>query len=59
MSDAKTSNIRQETHGVKESYTNIDEDLKNANKVNGSNSNTCTNTLMSSLLLCQGSTHNN
>ena len=27
MSDAKTSNTKQETHGVKESCTNTDEDL--------------------------------
>ena len=28
MSDAKTSNTKQETHGAKESCTNTDEDLK-------------------------------
>ena len=35
MSDAKTSNIKQETHWAKKSCTNTDEDLKNANNVNG------------------------
>ena len=28
ISDAKKTNNKQETHGVKESYTNTDEDLK-------------------------------
>ena len=45
MSDAKTSNTKQETHGAKESCTNTDEDFKNANNINGSDSNTNTNTL--------------
>ena len=45
MSDGKTSNAKQETHGAKESCTNTDEDLKNANNVNGSDINTNTNTL--------------
>ena len=45
MSDAKTSNTKQETHGVKKSCTNTNEDLKNANNVNGPNNNTNTNTL--------------
>ena len=50
ISDAKTSNIKQETHGAKESCTNTDEDLKNANNVNGSDSNTNRNTLPSNKL---------
>ena len=45
ISDAKTSNVKQETHGAKESCTNTDEDLKNTDNVNGSDSNTNTNTL--------------
>ena len=45
MSDAKTSNTKQEMHWAKESCRNTDEDLKNANNTNGSNSNTNTNTL--------------
>ena len=28
ISDAKVSNVKQETHGAKESCTNTDEDLK-------------------------------
>ena len=42
---AKTSNIMQESHGAKESCTNMDEGLKNTNNVNGLDSNTNTNTL--------------
>ena len=34
ISDAKTSNVKQETHGAKKNYTNTDEDLKNTNNVN-------------------------
>ena len=45
ISDAKTSNIKQETHGAKKSCTNTDVDLKNTNSVNGLDSNTNTNTL--------------
>ena len=45
MGDAKTSNTKQETHGAKESCINTDEDLKNANNVNGSEGNTNTNIL--------------
>ena len=45
ISDAEKPNTRQETHGAKESCTNTDEDLKNANNINGSKNNTNTNTL--------------
>ena len=45
ISDAKTSNIKQENHGAKENCTNTDEDLKNATNINGLDSNTNTNTL--------------
>ena len=45
ISDANKPNTKQKTHGVKESCTNIDEDLKNATNVNRSNNNTNTNTL--------------
>ena len=44
INDAKISNVKQETHGTKESFTNTDEDLKNANIINGLDSNTNTNT---------------
>ena len=45
ISEAKTSNVMQETHEAKENCTNTDEDFKNTNNVNGSDSNTNTNTL--------------
>ena len=45
ISDAKTSNIKQETHGAKGNCTNTDKDLKNTNNINGSDSNTNTNML--------------
>ena len=45
MSDAKKPSIKQEMHRVKESCTNTDENLKNANNINGSNNNTNTNKL--------------
>ena len=45
ISDTKKPNIKQETHGAKESCTNTEEDLKDANNINGSNINTNTNTL--------------
>ena len=45
ISDAKRSNVKHETHGAKESCTNADEGLKMTNNVNGSDSNTNTNTL--------------
>ena len=38
--DARESDPRQEAHVVKESCTNVDEDLKVANNVNGFSSNT-------------------
>ena len=44
-SDTKMIKIKQETHGAKESCTNMNEGLKNTNNVNGSYSNTNTNTL--------------
>ena len=43
--DTKNPNTKQETHGVKESCTNTDRDLQNANNVKKSNNNTNTNTL--------------
>ena len=42
ISDAKTSNVKQEMHGAKESCTNTDEDLKSTNNGNMSDSNTNT-----------------
>ena len=45
LGDTKKPDIRQETHVVKESCTNMDEDLKIAKKVNRSNNNTSINTL--------------
>ena len=42
ISDAKRSNVKQETHEAKESCTNTDEGLENTNNVNGSNTNTNT-----------------
>ena len=45
ISYAKMLNAKQETHGAKESCTNTDEDLKNTKNINGSDSNTKTNTL--------------
>ena len=45
IGDTNKPNIRQETHVVMESCTNMDEDLKIANNVNGSNNNTSINTL--------------
>ena len=51
MSDTKISNIKQETNGAKESCTNTDENLKNANNVNGSDSNTNINTLTNYFLV--------
>ena len=45
IGDAEKPNTRQETHVAKESCTNTDEDLKNANNINGSKNNTNTNTL--------------
>ena len=45
IGDAKESDIRQEAHVVKESCTNMGEDLKVTNNVNGSSSNTSINTL--------------
>ena len=51
LSDAKTSNIKQETHGAKECCTNTDEGLKNTNNVNGLDSNTNTNTITNYFLL--------
>ena len=41
----KKPNIRQETHVVKESCTNMDEDLKIASNAKGSNNSTSINTL--------------
>ena len=41
----KKTNIRQETHVVKESCTNTDADLKNTSNAKGSNSNTSINIL--------------
>ena len=52
ISDAKTSNVKQETHGANESCTNTDEYLQNANNINGldsnANANTQTNHFLSS-----------
>ena len=45
MSDTKTSNTKQETHGANESCKNHDENLKNTNNVNRSDGNTNTNAL--------------
>ena len=45
ISDAKMSNVKQETHGAKKSCTNTDEDLKNTNNVSRLDNNTNTNTL--------------
>ena len=45
ISDAKMSNVKQETYGTNRSCTNTDKDLKNTNNVNRSDSNTNTNTL--------------
>ena len=45
ISDAKSSNVKQETHGTMESCTNMDKDFKNASNMNGLDSNTNTNTL--------------
>ena len=45
IGDAKESDTRQEAHVVKESCTNMDEDLKVANNVNESKNNTSINTL--------------
>ena len=50
ISDTKMSNIKWETHGAKESYTNTNEDLKNTNNVNGLDGNTNTNTLTNCFL---------
>ena len=44
VSDAKTSNVKQETHGAKENCTSTDEDLKNTSNVSGSDNNINTNT---------------
>ena len=38
VSDAKTPNVKQENHGSKETCTNTDEDLKDTNSLNRSNS---------------------
>ena len=51
ISDTKTSNVKQETHGAKESCTKTDEDLKNANNANRLDNNTNTNTLTDYFLL--------
>ena len=45
VSDAKKPNTKQETHVAKESCTNMDEDLKITNNINGSNNNISINTL--------------
>ena len=45
ISDAKTSNTKQETHGANECYTNTEDGLKSTNDVNGSANNTNANTL--------------
>ena len=45
ISDAKTSNAKQETDGAKECSTNTDDSLKNTNNDNRSAGNTNTNTL--------------
>ena len=45
ISDAKTSNAKQEMHWEKECCTNTDNSVKNTNNDNGSASNTNTNTL--------------
>ena len=45
IGEAKKPDIRQETHVVKESCTNMDEDLRITNSVNMSNSNTSINTI--------------
>ena len=45
IGDARESNTRQEADVSKESYTNMDEDLKVDNNVNGSSNNTNVNTL--------------
>ena len=45
IGDTKKPNIRQETHVVKETCTNADEDLKITYSVDGSNNNISINTL--------------
>ena len=50
ISDAQTSNVKQETHGAKENCLNTDEDLENINNANGLDSNTNTNTLTNNFL---------
>ena len=45
MGDAKDLDTRQEAHVVMESCTNMDEDLKGANNVNGSSNDTSINIL--------------
>ena len=45
MGDTKESATRQEAHVVKDSCTNMDEDLKGNNNVNRSRNNTSKNTL--------------
>ena len=45
IGDAKGLDIRQEAHVAKESCTNMDEDLKVADNVNGSSINNSINTL--------------
>ena len=45
ISGTKTSSVKQETHGAKESCTNTVEHLKNTSNVNGLDSNIHTNTL--------------
>ena len=50
IGDANKPNIRQETHMVRENCTNIDEDLKIANNVNGANDNNSINNLTNHFL---------
>ena len=50
IGDTKNPDFRQETHVVKESCTNMDEDLKITINVNGSSNNTCIDTLISYFL---------
>ena len=46
----KKQNTKQETHEAKESCSNTDEDLKNANNINGSDNNANTNILINYFL---------
>ena len=50
ISDAEKPNTKQETHGVKESCTNTEEDLQDANNITRSNINTNPNTLINYFL---------